>query len=72
MKESRVVGRVGLERAGRLYVGFVGRLFAVIVKKATLGGNFNIVLVLFCFFWGVVLGAFGGNWGEKAIKRPYK
>ena len=34
-----------------------------------MGGKFNIILM---FFWGGVLGEFGGISEEKAIKRPSK
>ena len=46
--------------------------FSVLLKKAILGGQFNMVCQFFQVFGGRVLGEFGGNWGEKAVKRPYK
>ena len=40
--------------------------------KVIMGGKFNITCLFFRILGERVLGKFGGNWGEKAIKRPYK
>ena len=42
------------------------------LKKAIMGGKFNIIRMCYWVLGGKVLGESGGNWGEKDIKRPYK
>ena len=38
-------------------------------KKPIMGGKINIKIMLFGVFGARVLREFGGNWGEKAIKK---